>query len=101
MDRASWGFVDDDTTPMTHNRDFYQILGVSRSASPDEIKRAYRKLAKKHHPDRNQDDPSAEQRFKEVQEAYATLSHPDKRADYDQFGEAGVGRFRRSCRAAR
>ena len=78
---------------MTRNRDYYQILGVSRSASLDEIKRAYRKLAKKYHPDRNQDDPSAEQKFKEVQEAYATLSHPDKRAEYDQFGEVGVGHW--------
>ena len=86
---------------MTRNRDFYQILGVSRSASQDDIKRAYRKLAKKYHPDRNPGDPSAEHKFKEVQEAYATLSRPDRRADYDQFGEAGVGRWSTSPQGQR
>ncbi len=72
--------------------DYYQTLGVGRSASADEIKRAYRKLAKKYHPDRNPDNPQAEQRFKDVQQAYEILSDADKRAQYDQFGEAGVGR---------
>jgi DnaJ-class molecular chaperone len=73
-------------------RDYYQILGVKKDASDDEIKRAYRKLAKEHHPDRNPDDPSAEKEFKQVQEAYSTLKDKDKRAQYDQFGAAGVGR---------
>lgn len=73
-------------------RDFYQTLGVKRGATDEEIKRAYRKLAKEHHPDRNPDDPSAEKQFKQVQEAYNTLKDKDKRAQYDQFGAAGVGR---------
>lgn len=74
-------------------RDYYEILGVERSASDDQIKRAYRKLAKQHHPDRNPDDPAAEQKFKEVQQAYQVLRDPDKRAQYDRFGEAGVGQW--------
>lgn len=73
-------------------RDYYQILGVRKDASDDEIKRAYRKLAKKHHPDRNPNDAAAEREFKQVQEAYNTLKDKDKRAQYDQFGAAGVGR---------
>ena len=81
---------------MATRRDYYEILGVSRSASHDEIKRAYRALAKKHHPDRNPDDPSAEVKFKEVQQAYSILSDPKKRSEYDRFGEAGVGRWTRS-----
>ena len=75
---------------MSH-RDYYDILGVSRSASADEIKRAYRKLAKQHHPDRNPGNPEAETKFKEVQGAYSVLSNTQKRAEYDQFGRAGVG----------
>ncbi len=70
-------------------RDPYQILGVSRTATQDEIKRAYRRLAKEHHPDRNPDDKGAEQRFKEVQAAYEVLGDPQKRAQYDRFGAGG------------
>jgi DnaJ-class molecular chaperone len=79
---------------MGHPRDYYEVLGVPRTASLDEIKRAYRKLAKQHHPDRNPGDPEAEQRFKEVQQAYDVLSDSNKRAEYDQFGAAGVGAWR-------
>ena len=71
-------------------RDFYEVLDVARNASDEEIKKAYRKLAMKHHPDRNQDNPSAEEKFKEVKEAYEMLSDPQKRAAYDQYGHAGV-----------
>ena len=78
------------------NRDLYEILGVSRKATPEEIKRAYRKLAKKYHPDHNPDDPGAEQRFKEVQHAYSVLNDEKKRAQYDRFGEIGAGDFRTS-----
>lgn len=78
---------------MPHAQDHYATLGVPRTASQDEIKRAYRKLAKQYHPDRNPDDPSAEAKFKEVQHAYGILSDPQKRAEYDRFGEAAVGRF--------
>ena len=72
-------------------RDYYEVLGLSRSASEDEIKKAYRKLARQHHPDRNPGDKKAEASFKEVQEAYANLSDKEKRAKYDQFGFAGAG----------
>ena len=71
-------------------RDYYEILDVARNASDDEIKKAYRKLAMKYHPDRNQDNPSAEEKFKEVKEAYEMLSDSQKRAAYDQYGHAGV-----------
>jgi molecular chaperone DnaJ len=71
-------------------RDFYEILGVGRDASEDEIKKAYRKLAMKYHPDRNPDNPSAEEKFKEAKEAYEILSDAQKRAAYDQYGHAGV-----------
>ncbi len=71
-------------------RDYYEVLGVSRTATAVEIKKAYRRLAMKYHPDRNEGDAEAEQRFKEVKEAYEVLSDEQKRAAYDQFGHAGV-----------
>ncbi len=67
-------------------KDYYQTLGVSKTATQDEIKKAYRKLARKHHPDMNPGDKTAEEKFKEINEAYEALSDPDKRKKYDQFG---------------
>ena len=71
---------------MTTTRDYYEILGVEKSADADEIKRAYRRLAMKYHPDRNPDDAEAESKFKECAEAYEILSDTEKRAQYDRFG---------------
>ena len=71
-------------------RDYYEILNVSKTATPEEIKKAYRKVAMKYHPDRNPDDSNAEDKFKEAAEAYSILSNPDKKSRYDQFGHAGV-----------
>jgi len=78
-------------------KDLYKVLGVSKGASQEEIRRSYRKLARKHHPDANRDDPGAEDRFKEIQHAYEILSDPEKRREYDEgprtfFGSQGTGR---------
>ena len=73
---------------MADKRDYYEVLGVSKGASDSEIKSAYRKLAKKYHPDMNPGDKEAEAKFKEASEAYAVLSDADKRRQYDQFGHA-------------
>jgi molecular chaperone DnaJ len=78
-------------------KDLYKVLGVSKGASQDEIRRSYRKLARKYHPDANRDDPKAEERFKEIQHAYEILSNPEKRREYDEgprtfFGSQGPGR---------
>lgn len=76
---------------MSEKRDYYEILGVSKSANESEIKKAYRKMALKYHPDKNPGDAEAEGKFKEAAEAYEVLSNPEKRSRYDQFGHAGVG----------
>ena len=75
---------------MTREKDYYKILGVERTADEKEIKRAFRKLAKQYHPDTNQGNRNAEQRFKEVNEAYDVLGNPEKKALYDKYGEMGL-----------
>ncbi len=75
---------------MNHKRDYYEVLGVSREATDQEIKSAYRKLAIRYHPDKNAGDKEAEERFKEAAEAYSVLSDPEKRARYDRFGHSGL-----------
>ncbi|PUZ27408.1 molecular chaperone DnaJ [Chitinophaga costaii] len=77
---------------MSTKRDYYEILGVAKSASQDELKKAYRKVAMQYHPDRNPDNKEAEEKFKEAAEAFEVLSNPDKRAQYDRFGHAAPGR---------
>ena len=71
-------------------RDYYEVLGVDKNVTPEELKKAYRKLALQYHPDRNPGDKEAEEKFKEAAEAYDVLSNPDKKARYDQFGMAGM-----------
>ncbi len=75
---------------MSQKRDYYEILGVSKGADEGEIKKAYRKMALKYHPDKNPGDKEAEEKFKEAAEAYEVLSDSNKRARYDQFGHAGM-----------
>ena len=75
-------------------RDYYEVLGVSKSATADELKKAYRKVAMQYHPDRNPGDKAAEEKFKEAAEAYEVLSDAQKKSQYDRFGHAGVGNNR-------
>src|SRR5437660_11118781 len=75
---------------MAIKRDYYEVLGVGRNASAEDLKRAYRKLALQYHPDRNNGDPQSEARFKEINEAYEVLSDQSKRQRYDTFGHAGT-----------
>ena len=75
---------------MADKRDYYEVLGIQKGASEDEIKKAYKKKAREYHPDLHPDDPTCEEKMKEVNEAYEILSSPEKKANYDQFGHAGV-----------
>src|SRR5204863_7466074 len=79
---------------MATKRDYYEALGVDRSASAEDIKKAYRKMAVKYHPDKNPGDKQAEENFKEIGEAYEALADPQKRAAYDQYGHAAFDRTR-------
>ena len=72
-------------------KDYYQVLGVAQDADAEAIKKSYRKLARKYHPDANPDDPAAEERFKEISEAYRVVSDPEKRKQYDAMRRAGTG----------
>ena len=81
-------YEESEVTSMGAKRDYYEVLGISRSADKDAIKKAYRKMAKKYHPDSNEGNPDAEEKFKEVTEAYNVLSDPEKKKLYDQFGHA-------------
>ena len=76
---------------MSAKRDYYEVLEISKGATDSEIKRAFRSLARRYHPDKNPDDSEAETKFKEVQEAYAVLSNPDERKKYDMFGHEQPG----------
>src|ERR1700759_2996341 len=76
---------------MAQKRDYYEVLGVPKGTTQEEVKKAYRKLAVQYHPDKNPGDKSAEEKFKELSEAYEILSNPQKKQMYDQFGHAGVG----------
>jgi molecular chaperone DnaJ len=79
----------------TTKRDYYEVLGVEKASGPEDIKKAYRKLAMQYHPDRNK-DPGAEEKFKEISEAYAVLSDEQKRSKYDQYGHAGMEGYTQS-----
>ena len=83
---------------MSEKRDYYEVLGLSKGASEEEIKKAYRKMAKKYHPDINK-EPGAEEKFKEINEAYEVLSDPQKKATYDQFGDRKSTRLNSSHRS--
>src|SRR2546421_11998194 len=82
-------FVCMETNSMA-KRDYYEVLGVNRDASEEDLKKSYRRLAMKWHPDRNPENPKAEEHFKEAKEAYEVLADANKRAAYDQFGHAGI-----------
>ena len=75
---------------MADKRDYYEVLGLKKGATEDQIKSAFRKMAMKYHPDKNQGDKEAEEKFKEINEAYSVLSDPDQKNKYDRFGHAGV-----------
>ena len=86
---------------MAMKRDYYEVLGLRKGASQSDIKKAYRKMAKKYHPDTNAGDAKAEEKFKEISEAYSVLNDPEKKKLYDQFGHAAFGGSRRGNRSGR